>query len=401
MILPLSALIPRLQALLARGFVADTDGLLTELKYLAHPVEGLEDEGWVLSQRLLAIRLRLANDNELVCALLAQMPEVRAAWTTIAAARCKEAGQMDDPTPLISLITNLDHAAAWAESQLDNTNHSTSSYVVLERQLLGVSLEQAAATPALIRILAAAALLSQFHDELPVIPLVDASGANAQLNWVSGRLLELPCMDEQHSSTTTTMLLHGQYANTSMKTQSSMNWVLAHPWPLLLAMLTFAQDTWKAENRGGLLLECPPGQNAFAPGKIAITVIGNEGDEIRCGSLADLLLKTLASLGVACFPYQPSAEELNTRLAPVVGQLLNSQIWRYQEGASGQSGQYLIHPLFADESYRLPGSKVFNRTGKQLWQTVRMSAEALYQENKFAYQRNLDREPEITTNDPV
>jgi hypothetical protein len=51
--------------------------------------------------------------------------------------------------------------------------------------------------------------------------------------------------------------------------------------------------------------------------------------------------------------------------------------------------------LFADASYRLPGSKVFNRTGKLLWQAVRMSAEALYQEHKHAYQRHLGREPAV------
>ncbi|WP_124102078.1 hypothetical protein [Pseudomonas aeruginosa] len=62
-------------------------------------------------------------------------------------------------------------------------------------------------------------------------------------------------------------------------------------------MLVFAQDAWRAENRGGLLLELPAGQNAFAPAEIAVTVIGTEGDEVRCGTLADLLLGMLARLG--------------------------------------------------------------------------------------------------------
>ena len=119
-----------------------------------------------------------------------------------------------------------------------------------------------------------------------------------------------------------------------------MNWVLAHPWALLLTMLAFAQDAWRAENRGGLLLELPAGHNAFAPAEIVITVIGAEGDEVRCGSLADVLLKTLSSLGVTCFPHQPSPAELNAQLSPVVGLLLKHAVWRYQDGASSQLGQY-------------------------------------------------------------
>ncbi len=60
-----------------------------------------------------------------------------------------------------------------------------------------------------------------------------------------------------------------------------MAWVLAHPWVLLLTMLSYAQDAWRAENRSGLLLELPAGQDAFAPTAIAVNVIGPEGDEVR------------------------------------------------------------------------------------------------------------------------
>jgi len=156
-------------------------------------------------------------------------------------------------------------------------------------------------------------------------------------------------------------------------------------------MLSFAQDAWRAENRGGLLMELPTGQNAFAPAEIAITVIGAEGDEVRCGSLADVLLKTLASLGVACFPHQPTAAELNAQLSPLVGLLLKHSVWRYQDGASSQLGQYQIHPQFSDQCYSLPASRVFNRIGKLLWQAARLSAEALYQENKQEHKHQFRR----------
>lgn len=403
---PFSALIPRLRALLATGFVVgeanEHNGLLL-LRSLVHPLytEGAccqaEDKGtdhcvgnsagWVISQRLLTVRPALVSDAELLCVLLAQQIEVRAAWLAIASARCKEAGQMVDAAPLIELVSGLGKAAAWVEAALVSCSLHASPFAAVERELLGGSFEQAAATPALVRILAVAAQLAQFEDVLPALPKVDASGIQAQRNWVKGRLLALPFVAEHSSnehkpSIAENMLLRGGVAPVITEGQTLMHWVLAQPWVLLLTMLSFAQDAWSAENRGGLLLELPGGQNAFAPAEIAITVISAEGDEVRCGSLADVLLNMLARLGVACFPQQPTAAELNAQLSPLVGLLLKQSIWRYQDGASSQLGQYQIHPQFSDQCYSLPASRVFNRTGKALWQVARLSAEALYQEHK-------------------
>ncbi|HGP4164392.1 TPA: hypothetical protein ACLM00_002319 [Pseudomonas aeruginosa] len=422
----LVALIPRLRALLTMGFMPDIanecDGSAL-LRNLAHPVEadGADDQGngkgaqdhlgtgsgWIISQRLLAVRLDLASDAELLCSLLAQQSEVRVAWLAIAAARCKEAGQMavqsaavtpaQGNAPLVELVSGLGPAAAWVEAALDSARLTASPYAALERELLGVSFEQAAATPALVRILAVAAQLVAFADALPPLPKVDASGIHAQQNWVLGRLLALPVvldLADQKPAIDAHVILQGGLVPAIPKGQTIMNWVLAQPWALLLAMLVFAQDAWRAENRGGLLLELPAGQNAFAPAEIAVTVIGTEGDEVRCGTLADLLLGMLARLGVACFPQPPSASELNALLSPLVGLLLKHAVWRYQDGASNQLGQFQIHPQFSDQCYSLPASRVFNRTGKLLWQAARLAAEALYQDYKKVYQYRSVREPE-------
>lgn len=400
---PLPALIPRLRSLLTCGFVADADSTFQVLQCLAHPAKegATKTMGWVVSQRLLAVRIHLASDDELVCAVLAQYVEVRNAWLTIAAGRCREAGQMSDPQSLLDLVSGLQRAAGWVHAAMPSAALVASPYAPLERELFGFSFEQAASTPALIRILAVAAQLAQFDDALPALPLVDRSGSQTQKNWCKGRLLALPVTADQVPSIADDVLLHGRFTTPAVDASSTMSWVLTHPWPLLLAMLVFAQDAWKAENRGGMLLELPAGQNAFSPTEIGVTVIGIEGDEICCGSLADLLLKTLATLGVACFPDMPTSAELNSQLSPLVGLLLSRQVWRFQDGASGQLGQYHIHPLFADESYRLPGSKVFNRTGKLLWQAMRVSAEALYQDNKSAHQHYFSREAVTRAKDPV
>lgn len=419
----LVALIPRLRTLLATGFtaaVANERDSLALLRCLTHPLEAqdagdrgdgkgaINNAGCIISQRLLAVRPTLASDAELLCALLAQQFEVRFAWLAIAAARSKEAGQMatqrNNSAPLVELISGLGPAAAWVEAALKSALLTASPYAALERDLLGVSFEQAAATPALVRILAVAAQLAAFVDALPPLPTVDASGIQAQQNWVKGRLLALPFVldaatHDQKSETAAAkaaeqVLLPGGIAPIITDDQTVMGWVLAQPWALLLAMLAFAQDAWRAENRGGLLLELPPGLNASAPAEVSVTVVGSEGDEVRCGTLADLLLAMLARLGVGCFPHQPTAAALNAQLSPLVGLLLKHAVWRFQDGASSQLGQYQIHPQFSDQCYSLPASRVFNRTGKLLWQSARLAAEALYQEHKQVHQHRSVREPE-------
>lgn len=416
----LVALIPRLRTLLVTGFTAavanEGDGLAL-LRYLAHPLEAedagdrgddkgaINSSGWIISQRLLAVRPTLASDAELLCALLAQQMDVRAAWLTLAAARCKEAGQMANSTTLVELISGLGPAATWVEAALESALLTASPYAAFERELLGMSFEQAAATPALVRILAVAAQLATFVDALPPLPKVDASGVDAQKNWGTGRLLALPFAaelslnDQQKSANTLKkaseqVLLQGGITPVITEGQTVMDWVLAQPWVLLLAMLSYAQDAWRAENRGGLLLELPAGQNAFAPAEIAVTVMGAEGDEVRCGTLAHLLLDMLARLGVTCFPQQPTAAALNAQLSPLVGLMLKHSIWRYQDGASSQLGQYQIHPHFSDQCYSLRARGVFSRTGKLLWQSARLAAEAQYQEHKQIYQHRSVREPE-------
>jgi hypothetical protein len=325
----LPALVPRLRTLLATGFATAGSNMADTawLRYLAHPLVASDtngqgarnDKGWIISQRILAVRPALVSNVELLCALLALHAEVRSAWLAIAAARCKEAGQMSGPEPLVDLVSGLQRAAGWVHAAMPSAALAASPYAPLERELLGFSFEQAAATPALVRILAVAAQLAQFDDALPALPLVDRRGSQTQQNWCKGRLLALPVPADQASSIADGVLLHGQFATPAVDASSTMSWVLTHPWPLLLTMLVFAQDAWKAENRGGLLLELLAGQNAFSPTEIGVTVVGMEGDEIRCGSLADLLLKTLATLGVACFPGMPTSAELNSQLSPACG----------------------------------------------------------------------------------
>ncbi|MDD5267583.1 MAG: hypothetical protein PHO08_10705 [Methylococcales bacterium] len=355
-----------LQCLVSRGYVADPAQTLDNILL---GVVHSSSSGWVLSHQLLRQRQGLSNNQELVLALLGLAPSVRHGWLVIMAARCKEAGHMADGATLVELITQLQGAAAWVVAALSEAQLVMSPTATIERELLGVSAEQAAATPMLARILAVSFALQQTRAEtLPIMPMIDASGVQADQNWISGRLLALPGVEVEPA-----YLLAGLMPMENHI--SATDWVLSSPWGLLLSMVVYAQYNWAAEARGGLLLELPAGQNAYQPGQIVVLVQGPEGDETLCGTLAQLVLLTLKHLGVHCFPAQPDAVALDALLASIIGQCLTQAVWRYQDGASGQNGQYLIHPHFADACFRLPGSKVFNRTGRHLWQIIRIVAE--------------------------
>ncbi|MEI7870043.1 MAG: hypothetical protein WCI11_19330 [Candidatus Methylumidiphilus sp.] len=360
----------RLLSLMQTGFTADADSSMAPwLSGIAHPSSDAGKPGWVASRVLLAQREALSTDNEWVLALLALQTEWREPWLRIVVARCREAGQMPGESLLVDLITQLRGAARWVEEQLPYALLAPTPTATLERELLGVSAEQSASMPMLTRILAVGFSLHEAQAKtLAALPTVDQTGVQAGQSWLSGRLLALPGKRAGRE-----FVLVGAGENASEA--NPMAWVLANPWALLVAMVAYAQDAWAAESRGGLLLELPTGQNAFQPSAITVLVCGSETEETRCGTLAGLLLRVLGFLELHCFPRLPSEAELDTQIAPLVGQMLQHHVWRYRDGASGSHGQYQIHPEFADECYKIAGSKVFSRNGKHLWQAVRIQAE--------------------------
>lgn len=398
-----------MRQLLAHGYTADP---MRQMQPLltghAHPAVG----GWVMGKALLHELELLATDGELVIALLAQLPALREPWLCVAAARCLEVGQLADSESLLNAVSQLGPAAAWVEAVLPKAALAPTPTSALERELLGAGAEQAVVVPALLRVLASAhRLVARSQAALPSLPAVDASGALPAQNWVAGRMLALPqtAAHEQFMlqgagertpappsaappstgvgepfSTQEPAPIPGVGAFAARvawpDSEARMRWLMANPWAFLLAMVVYAQDAWAAECRGGLLLELPDGQQPHAPMTIEVLVQGADGSELVCGSLADLVLRTLAQLGMASFPVCPSPDALNAQLAPLVGMLLARHVWRYVEAPSGARGQYQIHPDFADDAYRTLGSKVIRRGAGPLWQAVRMQAEEMREE---------------------
>ena len=116
---------------------------------------------------------------------------------------------MADSATLVELVSGLGKAAVWVEGALGSHALTASPFAAHELELLGMSFELAAAAPAFIRILAVAAQLAKFDDALPPLPAVDASGIQAQQNWVRGRILALPCVADQKRAIDARVILPG------------------------------------------------------------------------------------------------------------------------------------------------------------------------------------------------
>lgn len=379
----LEPLIKPLAQLLEKGSCLASNNALTPiLTGLAHPCAN--GNSWVVSQRLLSVRQQLNSDAELLAALLATDSTLGKTWSGLLAARCREAGELNDPQVLIRLVTQLKGAAAWVVACLEQENTPSlqpTEFVALERQLLGASAEQNQVTPALTRVLAAACQMHQWQQQpLPAIEQVKQDGSRPDINWCRGRLLVQPGKKASEFqfllSGTSAQPLPAQIEQLGNKDQSlaAMQWVLAHPWAYLLALILYEQNVWQVEAAGGLLLELPAGQSPQNPSEVQVLVANSDGDELLCGNLAEYLRKILSSLNMAIFPASITDSELNAGLARVIGQLLSLKVWRYVEGLSGEQGYYQIHPDFSDACYGRKGQPSFSRYARPLRKAIRSQA---------------------------
>lgn len=354
---PWLSLIPPLQQLLGQGVCQPDksihDKLAILLSTIAAPgqpaiptdTKQTKKQQFVAAHPLLQLRQRLDNDQEAIAAILATQKEVRTPWLSIMAARLKEAGQMAQPERLVQLVTTLGKAASWVESALPKAKLTGSYLAPLERQLFNTVAESAPAVPILCRVLAAAAWLDYRQQTVPAISPVDESGERPDQNWCKGRLLQLPASQTSSHAALQSYLLSGSTDHQPQEEskQDPLPWVLLNPWAFLLTSVVYAQDSWAAEQRGGLLLELPSGQNPYAPSQIQVLVARADGAEILCGSLADLMLRWLARRQIHLFPTTLAPQELDSRLTPVVQALLSNKVWRYTDGLSGEQGYYKIN----------------------------------------------------------
>lgn len=390
----LLAAIPALKKLLqpiAAGAVGDIAGDVNEI-----------NNAFCLSAHLLNAYSELSQLGEWQLALLGLNPEVRAHWLNVAAARCREAGAMSDPQVLVKLIQQLGSASAWVLAQLERADAHpqliAGPLAQLERDLLGHSLNDNAAIPALCRLLRACFTLhtlSEQTEALTPIQPIDNTAKQLANNWCSGRLLALPesLLSEFNLKQpikpplkpSADWLLVSQPVNTEA---TYIQHFAQQPWWFLLSLISFVQDAWAAEQRGSLLLTLPAGQNAFAPSQVNVVVQGIDGDEVSLGGMAEFLLSLLGELNIALYPALTDSSEgiqqLNRGLSPVIGNLLAKKIWQFLEAGRGEPGQYRIHPEFSDACYSLPLAPLFGYKSQHLQQAIKQLAQASY-----AYQKGV------------
>lgn len=339
----------------------------------------------------------LSQSGEWQLALLGLNPDVRQHWINLAAARCQEAGAMSDPMVLVKLIQQLGNASEWVLAQLEST--ATTPQIIAgplaqtERDLLGHSLNDNAAIPALCRILRTSHTLftvSEQNEPPAPIQVVDVTAKQLTNNWCSGRLLALPntLLDEHDLNPNADWLLVSRSGHDNVPLTELF---AQQPWLFLLSLIIFVQDAWVAEQRGGLLLTLPVGQNAFAPGQINVAVQGLEGDEVSLGSLAEFIVLLLGELNITLYPAldanTESINRLNRVLSSLIAELLAQKIWQFTEAGRGESGQYRIHTSFSDACYSLPLAPLFGYKSQTLQRTIKQLAQNCYANKKRAANR--------------
>jgi len=372
------------------GLAADKSSNLFDampiLKRLLQPIGNTTSpSAYILSQPLLAAFSELANLGEWQLALLGLNEAIRNHWLSLAAARCSEAGSMQDPQVLIKLISQLGGASAWVLAVLEDKQAQPTIMPgplnLLERELIGTSLNDNAATPSLLRVLRAAFILdgaARKSTDVLAILAIDASGKEPSQNWCAGRLLVVPNTLLKGVTPNQKLLLTEQSLIDDKLSLTEL--FQKQPWLFLLSILVFTQDAWAAEQRGGLLLSLPSGQDAFTPAEISVWVQGSEGDEVLLGSLADFLLAVLSQLQISLYPTQPNSSDLNRALGPLVACLLSKKLWQFKEGGRGELGFYSIHPDFGDACYSLPLFPIFGYKSPDLKKAIKESALRLREE---------------------
>lgn len=339
----------------------------------------------------------LSQSGEWQLALLGLNPDVRQHWINLAAARCQEAGAMNDTMVLVKLIQQLGNASEWVLAQLEST--ATTPQIIAgplaktERDLLGHSLNDNAAIPALCRILHTSHTLftvSEQNEPPAPIQAVDVTAKQLTNNWCSGRLLALPntLLDEHDLKPNADWLLVSRSGHDSVPLTELF---AQQHWLFLLSLIIFVQDAWAAEQRGGLLLTLAAGQNAFAPGQINVAVQGIEGDEVSLGSLAEFLVLLLGELNITLYPAlnanAESINRLNRALSSFITELLTQKIWQFTEAGRGESGQYRIHTSFSDACYSLPLAPLFGYKSQTLQRAIKQLAQNCYANKKRAANR--------------
>ncbi len=360
-----------LKTLLASGQVVGQS-----LRTLAVPqVAGLwfdDRVRFVATSRLISLANLLPSYSEAVPAILSFVSDQRAAWLRILLARIKEIGERNDLTGLCEAVTASGRLASELVAGVTPSLAPTQTGE-LERLVLPAAAHEAQAFPVLLRALAATSSLVE-SPAASTGPISDVVWDDPSKTWQPGRLIRLPSVDDRAPASA---VLSGALDD-SVGDGDSMQWVLQRPWAFLLSQMVFTKEAWEAERvSGSLAFELEQAQVALFqnPPRVDVVVTLPTGEEVRCGSLGEFVLQTLAQLGVTVLAHRVSATVIDDRLASVIEALVRREVWRFDHGTGGRRPGYVIHPSFSDACYRALGSRAFYRLGSHITAAVRRVAE--------------------------
>ena len=352
---------------------------------------------------LVQLSARLPNIDESIAAIFSCQPELRNSWLRIIAARLREAGKRRDAGELCDSIELLDVASRTIREGLPNASLQPTGHQALEIALFGASAEQAVVWPKLLRVFGATSELIEGKLGYPLAALPSVEPLDPTRTWCNGRLLQLPMVagTAPHElkfvlSGNCRPLSESEKVGGDIESQSVMRWVLYRPWITLLAQIAFVQEAWEAEQISGrLTLELAEDQlaNPYEPSRVDVVVTTPDGDEMLCGTLADLIRRILARLDVTLLARPEEAASLDQRLAQVVHLLLEKKIWRFEPGAGGgRRPGFVIDDEFSTSCYRAFGSKYFYRLGSVLTAAIRSTCEQWAREKLSESGRTRGRE---------
>ncbi|ALJ34262.1 hypothetical protein D9623_00360 [Azospirillum brasilense] len=356
--------------------------LLAQGEVPASALDGLEgiqsgglwsERGAVLVATPLAVALadRLPDAAEAAPAVVSLLSDVRAAWLRVLRARFTEMSERGDVAALAEAVTGAGDLAG-ALVAVEAPSLSPTPFGELERSVLPAAAHEAPAFPVLLRALAATAGMA---DGAPTPqPLPDIVFDDPSTAWRPGRLLRLP---EATDTAPATVVLSGALDGRGGE-GDVMRWALHHPWAFLLAQMVFTKEAWEAERvSGGIAFELEPAHlpQFQRPPCVEVVVTRPNGEEVRCGSLGELVRRALAQLGVTLLGHRVTASTLDDRLGLVVDAVQRRGVWRFEHGTGARHPAYAIDPAFSDACYRALGSRAFYRLGSPVTAAVRRAAE--------------------------
>jgi hypothetical protein len=344
----------------------------------------------IASKYLLKLRQSLNTDLDTVAAIIATQTSYQHAWAKIVAAQLNDAAARNDINELSEQISLLGRCSKIVLSQSNNASLNPTDYKDVESVVFGQGAEQSASYPKLLRALATGASLlnaslnqeqNKNHDSL-ILELSPIDLTDIRTFWQAQRLIELPKIEGTKQGCDYHLNGLVQSPSNDLDDKKTIDWLMDNAWVYLLAQIIYTQDIWRSEQiAGGLVLEIDPSQikHFMQPNTVQVVVTTIAGQEIKCGSLAELILRVLDALAIhllSPLKHQQQIESLNSAISPLIGFMIEAKVWQFIEGSSKDIPQYKTHSNFDRIPTSRIGSIYFARPGKRITAAIREQAES-------------------------